>query len=188
MSPAASARLQQALLLIGPIASGKSTFGHLLSVELSWPLLSFGTYVRDQAERRGIPLDSRDELERLGARLIIAHGHDRLLRDLLAAQDSVEQVVLEGVRHIDMLQAVRRLYPAVTSVYLDVGSERRYERWLLREGRAATAASRTLFDGIAQGEVERHVYSLIGAVDHVVDGERPVNAIVQEIRRLLSGE
>lgn len=186
MSPTNTSRLQHALVLIGPAASGKSTVGRLLAAELSWPLLSFGAYVRDEAQRRGIPVDHREELERLGAHLIVTRGHDRFLQDLLESQSPVERVILEGIRHVEMLRAVKRAYPAVCSIYLDVADEFRYQRWRLREGRPDSAECRAVFNQIGQAEVERHVYSLSGEVDHLEEATRPARAVVEDILRFLT--
>lgn len=172
------------VVLIGAVASGKSTVARLLSDELSWPVLSFGAYVRDQAARHGIP-PHRDELERLGAHLITTCGHDNFLRDVLGTHASTAPFILEGVRHVDMLRAVERAYPSTVSIYLDVPPDVRYERWLRRQELVDSPARRASFDGIAQGEVERHVHALLNVVDYVVDATRPARFIATDILDLL---
>lgn len=171
------------VVLVGAAASGKSTVALLLSNERSWPVFSFGAYVRDQAARQGIALH-RDELERLGARLISARGCDKFLRDVLGSDIFTVPFILEGVRHFDMLRAVERSYPSTVSVYLNVSSDVRYERWLLRQGLADDPVYRASFDSIAQGEVERHAPALMALVDHIVDATRPARLIAADILAL----
>jgi adenylate kinase family enzyme len=172
------------IVLIGAVASGKSTIARLLSTELSWPVYSFGAYVRDQAKRHCIP-PHRAELERFGSSLIATRGHDNFLRDVLGTHVSYNPFILEGVRHVDMLRAVKRCYSSALSIYLEVPTDLRYQRWRLREGFADDTASRALFDDIAEGEVERYVSALIYAADHIVDATRPTRLIAAEIVSLL---
>jgi cytidylate kinase len=168
------------IVLIGAVASGKSTVAQFLGNELSWRLFSFGAYVRDQARRQGIPFD-RGELERLGSSLISARGYDTFLHDIMETHISTGPFILEGVRHVNMLEAVKRRYPSIVSVYLDAPPDLRYERWRLREGFADSTACRALFESITQGEVERYVYALMNIADHIVDAARPARLVAEEI-------
>jgi dephospho-CoA kinase len=166
------------LVLMGPIASGKTTAARLLSERLTWPVISFGAYVRAEAQRRGIALE-RGQLEGLGAHLIATRGHEQFLRDVLQGQVSAVEFVLEGVRHVDMLRAVKRLFGSATSVYLHVSADQRYQRWLQRERLTDAATARVMFDEVATGEVERHVYALELSADLVADGLLPTEDIAQ---------
>jgi adenylate kinase family enzyme len=179
--------LKHSLVITGPVASGKSTVGRLLSAELSRPLISFGAYVRAEAERRGLQTSNREALEKLGAEIVIERGHDQFLQDVLSAQDSTTQIILEGVRHVEMLQAVRRAYQEVLSVYLEVPPDVRYRRWLIRERRAGTTEARLAFDHIADAEVERNVNALIDQVEQIVTGDRAAQLIAEDILNLLEG-
>lgn len=178
--------MQHTLVIIGPAASGKSTVGRLLSAKLSRPLISFGAHVRAEAERRGLQSNSREALEKLGAALILERGHDLFLRDVLSVQGTTTHIILEGVRHVEMLQAVKRTCQGVLSIYLEVPPDVRYRRWLVREQRVDTTAARSAFDGIADATVERNVNELIGQVDQVMDGDRAAPLIAEDIISLLA--
>ncbi len=186
MSVSRKTSLEHALVIIGPAACGKSTVGRLLSADLSRPLISFGSYVRAEAVRRGLPADRREDLERLGAGIVALRGHDQFLQDVICTQKTVARIILEGVRHVEMLQAVKQAYQGVLSVYLDVPPDERYRRWLVREQRADTADTRLTFDAIAGAEVERNVYALIGQTEHIVDGTRSAQLIAAGILTLLA--
>lgn len=175
------------LALMGPVASGKTTVARLLSERLIWPTVSFGTYVRDEAKRRGIALE-RAQLEGLGAHLIATRGHEQFLLDVLDGQVSTDEFILEGVRHVDMLRAVKRLCRSATSVYLHVSVDERYQRWLRREMLTDTPATRTTFGALASGEVERHVYALEGSADLVADGLLSAEDIAQLVIDFMAGD
>lgn len=175
------------LVLMGPVASGKTTAARLLSERLIWPVVSFGAYVRDEAQRRGIALE-RAQLEGLGAHLIATRGHEQFLLDVVQDQVSAVAFVLEGVRHVDMLRAVKRLYRSATSVYLHVSADERYQRWLRRERLSENPDTRAMFGDIASGEVERHVYTLEASSDLVADGLLPAEDIAQLVLNFVASD
>jgi adenylate kinase family enzyme len=186
MSTAPDPRFDRAVVIVGARASGKSTIGRLLAVELSYPLYSFGAYVRSEAARRELRVDKRELLEKLGSDIITQRGYDQFLQDVLESQVDKRSVILEGVRHAEMLQAVRRTYRLVMSIYLDVSPDLRYRRWLNREVRADTPQARAVFDAIANAEVESNVHALITQVEHVVEGDRDPQLIFADILTLLA--
>jgi cytidylate kinase len=175
---------KQALLLIGPRASGKSTLARLMAVRLGRPCLSFGGYVRDYAAARGIPSEPA-VLEELGARLIVERGYAGLLDDVLMALPESTGVVLDGVRHPEMLGAVAARFADVLSCYIDAPDNVRYERWLKREHVAVSAASLRRFQQLADGPVERHVSELGTLADLVLDGSQPAEALIEIVERLI---
>lgn len=176
---------EHAIVIIGPSASGKSTVGRLLSADLSRPLISFGAYVRAEAKRRSLQADNREDFEKLGAEIVIQRGHDQFLQDVLSAQDATARIVLEGVRHVEMLQAVGRTFRRVLSVYLDVQPDVRYRRWLIREQQADTIETRSAFGAIGRAEVEQNVDALIDQVDRIVNGDRFAPRVAEEIKGFL---
>lgn len=182
-----SASHVSAVAIIGPIASGKSTVSRLLSAGLSWQLVSFGAYIRHVVSGRQISLGRRTELERIGAELICERGHEQFTVDVLGWHGDTEHAVLDGVRHVEVLQVLRRAYEEIFSFYLDVPADVRYERWLCREEREATPDSRAVFEGLANDQVERHVYSLVTEVDHVITCVLEPDAVAAEIRSFVRG-
>jgi adenylate kinase family enzyme len=172
------------IVVMGAIASGKSTVASLLSDKLGWPTFSFGAYVREQALERGIT-PQRYELEALGSALINERGYDGFLGDVLASRSSAT-FILEGVRHPRMLRAVRERYPSVLSFFLDLSTDVRYKRWRLREAMPEDSAARSKFDSFRQAQVERFVSSLRQAADHVVDADRPAPVVAAEILAIVT--
>ena len=177
----------QALLLIGPRASGKSTLARLIATRLDWPYLSFGGHVRRYAASKGWPSEP-GVLEELGGRLILDLGYAGLLEDVLKAlAPQSASVVLDGVRHPEMLAAVTARFAHVRSCYIDAPDDMRYERWLKREGMAISAESLQRFQQLAAGAVERHVPELRQLADQVLDGSQPAEALAVIVERLIVG-
>lgn len=175
------------LVLMGPRGSGKSAVGRALAPKLAWPYLSFGSHIRQQAIARNIKLDGL-LLEKLGSQLIRERGYDGLLVDLLAAQDGgVANVILDGVRHAQMLRAVKQLYTRTTSIYIVVSKVVRYERWLKRDGIQNSATALHAFQLLGRAQVERHVFELRSRADYIVNGSLPLEELVSAIIALFSG-
>lgn len=179
-------RYDTAVLIMGARASGKSTVGRRIAAELSWPYLSFGAHVRGYASAQGLALEA-PLLEELGGRLVDERGYEGLLADLIDEYDGdLAGVVIDGVRHAEMLQAVKQLFVDVLSVYVEVQYELRYARWLQRENITRSKASLCLFEQLSTGVVERHVPKLRELATHVVDGSQPIDLLVSSLTNLLN--
>ncbi|MGH8909845.1 MAG: hypothetical protein ACRD0K_25965 [Egibacteraceae bacterium] len=93
-------------------------------------------------------------------------------------------MVLDGVRHCGMFEAVNDLYSKMVSIYLEVPERTRYERWLRRERLMNSNFSRRLFKELSSAGVERHVFVLRHLATCVVDGSRPIDELVEQAIRL----
>lgn len=128
------------IALSGRTKAGKSTIAYALAEQLGWSSASFGDYVRDQARRANQPED-REALQELGAELIARLGWDEFCRRTLAhagIEEPSTPCIVEGVRHLDALDALRRVFEPfpVYLVHLDVANEER-DRRLASEGVSA---------------------------------------------------
>jgi hypothetical protein len=125
-------------------------------------------------------------LEEIGNKLIETRGYEGLLFDVLASSDwETSNVVLDGVRHIDMLQTVRATYRQVHSYYLEVPEHTRYKRWLDREGITESSEHLRRFRSYANAPVERNVFLMRGHVDYVLDADKPLDLLVDEVMQAL---
>lgn len=159
------------LTISGRTRAGKTTLATELSESLRWPWTSFSSYVRAEAQRRGIP-ETRRALQDLGAGLIDELGAEEFCRRMLEhGTVSVESApfIVEGVRHLAVLKALRRvLAPAkVLHVHLDVSDAERNRR-LAGEGVSAAEGQQW-----ERHSTERDVLAgLPGAADLLVDADR----------------
>lgn len=120
------------LAFSGRTKAGKTTIANSLAGRLNWPLASFGDYVRSEALSRG-RTDKREDLQDLGATLITTLGIDEFCRLTLAHADldnNSAPCIVEGVRHLDALTALRRLFEPVPVylIHLDISDEERQKR------------------------------------------------------------
>ncbi len=172
----------------GQLRAGKTTLAVSLADALECPRASFGDYVRASAKRRGIPQD-RVTLQDLGERLIAEEGWPRFCEHTLAqAGTNARQapLVVEGVRHLDALTALRELLAPtrVVLVYVEPDNE---------EQRVARVRSEA--DGDAElAAVEEHSTErdtkdvLRDAADMTVHADGGANAACEAVLAWLGAE
>lgn len=122
-----------AIALAGQIGSGKSTISRAVAETLRRPLVSFSAEVRAAAVARGLP-SGRKGLQELGE-ILIAEGWDSFCSGTLAqAGNSLTPPIIDGVRHQDAIQSLRKLLAPtpIVIVFLDVPKERRVSRLIKR--------------------------------------------------------
>lgn len=117
------------IVLTGPMASGKSSIARQVADECDARVLSFGDLVRAEAERRGLAED-RSTLQNLGQELFASEGPLGMSEMLL--EDRRADVIVEGVRHVQVLEALNELLPDLVFVYLTAPASVLDERWSTR--------------------------------------------------------
>lgn len=113
----------------GQIGSGKSTISRRVAEILNHPYVSFSAAVRVAAAERDIP-DDRRSLQELGDALI-SGGWEPFCRKVLdQLGDSTVAPVVDGVRHIGAVTALRGLVAPLPLrlVYLEVPEIERLSR------------------------------------------------------------
>ena len=96
--------------LSGSIGSGKSHLARALAGRLGCPTAAFGALVRREAAARDLPA-TRAALQDLGERLLADLGPLEFTRRLLVGSDwsPGDPLVVDGVRHLRVLDALRAL-------------------------------------------------------------------------------
>ena len=162
--------------LAGPIASGKTTIGRELAGSLDIAFGSFGKVVRKIARSKGIS-ESREHLQWLGQQLV-EQGPVQLCRDVLddAGWQPGTSVVIEGFRHLSIVDAMRKLVRPVPFrlVYIDVD---------LRTELARTSLSDAAMKRYRSDPTEIQLPNLKNIADLCVSGVSPVNQAVSKIRK-----
>ena len=172
--------MKLAVVVCGRIGSGKSTAVDFVTTEFGFKALSFGSYVRHLAKRRGIP-STRDELQDLGDCLFRSKGSSGFLEDALEhfGINSHDSVVFDGVRHLEILAEIRQAATATIAVYLEVNQEERFRRHRTRQ---ASGCSPEEFLTIDRHPVEAGIGMIIDHCDLVVNAVCSAT-IVQEVLR-----
>jgi dephospho-CoA kinase len=125
-SSAVGPLMQCILCFSGNIAAGKSTWSSRIADELNVKKGSFGDYLRKR-----LGTNDRDVLKTVGAKLV-AESPDDFARSVLedVGWRPGESMVLEGLRHISVLDALRVVTsPArVLLLFVDASAEDRLQR------------------------------------------------------------
>lgn len=166
----------------GGIASGKSTLARSLADALGWPVASFGAYVRSVAIGRGLD-DTRANLQAVGADLVRG-GTDSFAREVLTAAGwhPSKPAILEGVRHLDVLDSIQRVVSPLDVVHVHVSTP--------DEDRKARALARgetdPRFETDEAHSTERDVRNILPALASIhVDGTIAVDVGAQRVLSLL---
>jgi transcriptional regulator with XRE-family HTH domain/cytidylate kinase len=167
------------LAFSGKIGSGKTTLSQQVADALGWRRASFGEYVCTFALSQGLEV-SRDVLQELGESLV-ARGPDDFCKTVLAhfGWNSGEPLVIDGVRHAAVFEALRRLVAPLELrlVYVNVDENTRLKR-LQQTDRDVIARLKDVESHSTEREVTDKLPSL--ASRHV-QGDRPAKDIVREI-------
>lgn len=129
--------LSNIVALAGQTGSGKTSLGRELSRRLGATFTSFGSFVRVEAERRGIP-PNRLSLQALGQDMVHEYGPDEFVRkvlELAVPKDEASRrvMVLDGVRTTEVWHSIQKLACVSRLVYLDIDVDTRIERVRMRD-------------------------------------------------------
>ncbi len=171
--------MKSAIIICGPMGSGKSTVAALVASRLSIQVVSFGNYIRCMAQHSGRPT-TRRALQDLGDSLYKKIGASGLLKGAMsmAGIDDGEAVVFDGVRHAEVLEEIRRGAGKTIAIYLDVGLEERYRR---RKTQRSDSISREQFEATERHAVESQIRDLAESCDFVIDASRPLSILQNEL-------
>lgn len=166
------------LAFSGAIASGKTSVSTAVAQSLGCPRVSFGEQVRRVADERGLPA-SREQLQFLGEFLVREQPEDFCLAVLRQADwKPVSNLVIDGVRHAEILQTLRTLVKPceLKLIFITVDEQTRAAR------RPGTGDAPEVLSALDAHSTERQVMSELPAMaDLLVDGTRDINALADEI-------
>ena len=118
------------VVLAGKIASGKSCIAKQLAALHGAPIVSFGNMIRSICAERGTEA-TRAACQDLGHELFTTLGADRLLELAVAyskVPPSAKVVIVDGVRHVDVWEAVQRITESASLLFVDARFDDRYAR------------------------------------------------------------
>ena len=172
--------MKLAVVVCGRIGSGKSTAVDFIAAEFGFKTVSFGSYIRHTAALLGTP-STRGQLQDLGDCLFKSKGSSGFLESALEhfGINSHDSVVFDGVRHIEILTAIRQAAEATIAVYLEVNQEERFRR---HRARQASGSSLEEFLIVDSHPVEAGLDMIIDYCDLAVNAACSAT-IVQEVLR-----
>jgi dephospho-CoA kinase len=119
--------------IAGRIASGKSTLARALAGKYSFKLISFGNYVRQEAQARGLEVSDRQVLQDFGQSLV-EESPTLFVRGVFhrANYQSEDRVVLDGIRHESVWNEIMALGSShrspVALIFMEMAEEERRRR------------------------------------------------------------
>lgn len=167
----------------GMPGSGKGELSRLFR-GIGYPVYVCGDVVRREAERRGLPNDSRTlgglmfALREEGGRAAIVK---RLAADL--ERDPSKVVVVEGIRNLEEVEELRKRFEVIL-VAIHSPPKLRYER-LLRRGRGDDPKSLEEFRERDERELRVGVGDVIALADLLVRNEGSLADLEEEFRGLM---
>jgi dephospho-CoA kinase len=143
--------------------SGKTTVASGIAQHTDGIVASFGAYVRTKAPQDTDPIALAD----LGARLLASLGPELLVHETIAEAewDGSRTLIIEGIRHVSVLEVLLRRFPQFRFVFIDAPSALRSQRLHDRDG-----LDRNAIAELQTHSTESGVEALRGRADLVVDG------------------
>lgn len=123
------------LTFSGKIGSGKSSISAAVAQVLHLPLVSFGGYVRKQAQLQQLE-PTRKQLQDLGESLLQTDAQGFCAAVLAQAPSQNAGLVVDGIRHESVLQILRQLVlpQRLIHIHLTLDEALRTERVTQRQG------------------------------------------------------
>ena len=176
--------MRTAVVICGRIGSGKTTAAEFVAEEFRIKNVSFGKYLQYLAGLNAGPA-SRASLQDLGDLVIRSQGAPAFLRDAMRHFEVAgdESAVFDGVRHVEMLEAIKQRARSTLAVYLELGQAQRLRRTRARDGGAWSAEKFLLAE---RHPAEAGITRLIEQCDLVLDASLPAKSIQQTLRDLVA--
>jgi dephospho-CoA kinase len=177
-----SATQMKIIGLSGQSGAGKTYVAKELARILKIGVVSFCSYVRAEALQREKGTD-RVTLQELGQALIDEYGCEKFVQRVFhfgGVQNGIP-LLLDGVRHVDIWQAVQKVSMQSALIYFHCDESQRVERLLMRDHLESASVQ-----SIMQQPMDRNIVQLRPIADLVVineSGEGMIAEIVGWLRQ-----
>lgn len=158
------------IAIIGRISSGKSTIAREISERYNIPVASFGGYLHHYSVINSLPTGRKD-LQDLGEKLIKEEPHKFLNAVINSATNDSNFIILEGIRHRLIFDAVREVTVNRLSIFIQASDEIRLQRYLARNKDSDTNKPLQEFEVRNQHPVEQEVEDLRQYCDVTLNSE-----------------
>ena len=174
------------LCISGRRKSGKTTLSNAISKKKGWRRLSFGNYIRNEAEKdleykSLLEVEKKKYLQNLGDRLIKEQGYENFCQEFLKFNEwnETENLVIDGVRHKQILIKLMKFSLKVFMIYIQVEDEEIRRRILESNG---SDEDFQRYIETEQHPTETQVVSTLQLyADKVLDGRNNKDFLVEEV-------
>ncbi|GAB6135883.1 AAA family ATPase [Thermococcus prieurii] len=181
--------------VVGKIAAGKTTIAKFFEekgfcrVSCSEPLIDLLTHnVSDYSwipELPGKAEPTREKLIEFGKYLKDKYGGDVLIRLAVDKKRNCKNIVIDGVRSREEIEAIKRLGGKV--IYVEAKPETRFER-LMRRKAEKDREIKTFEDFKEMDDAEERIYhtsELKGLADYVIVNEGTLEELREKVERII---
>ena len=174
--------MKQSISVCGKIGAGKSSILRALSAANGWDIISFGGYIKSLISD---PNPVRETFQQLGQDLFASRGAQGLLDDAIRfRQPQSETQLFDGVRHVSVIDELRKLYPANLVVFLNIGDRQRYERFT-RANAMTPQISYSEFLQMCAHPIELGIEEIASIGDVTVDASRDLASVLANVNNHL---
>ncbi len=178
--------MNRAVVVSGHVSVGKTSIIRLLADAHSWDIVSFGNYVRHEAQRRNLP-STRRAYQDLGWKLFTGSGARLFLKEVIDYHGPTSNVhIFDGVRDPTIVDELRNLYGGVFVAHLVASDQVRYARYKARLGPTDVNLQYSEFLAISEHPIERGISGLASVADAVVDSSRHLANVYAEVQQRLA--
>jgi len=124
--------LKTVIALSGKISSGKSTVADFINKNYNFPIVSFGAYLKSYCLSKNLPT-TRETLQNVGEKLIQKDPERFLINVINFNTEKSDIIILDGVRHKIILEALNKLINNVIVIYIETDFNTRSIRYLSRK-------------------------------------------------------
>jgi len=176
---------RRALVVCGPICSGKSSLISKLTSNFAWDVVSFSTYVGSLVVEQDLPI-TRESMQLIGKGLVDTLSPAEFLKRTIAHCSPQSHVhLIDGIRHPVGIQVVRQLYRESISVFLNVSITARYERYCRRDRQEDSALSFIEFERLCQMPIEAEIEGIRTVADHILGASESLEQTYAELVRVI---
>lgn len=157
------------VVVFGEIASGKSTVSRYIAEVTRCQMLSFGALIREECSRMSV-LPTRASCQQIGYELFQRVRAAGIVHALLqhAGGSPTDCFVIDGVRHVSVLNEIRVLFSPVFVIAVTARLEDRYKRYKIR-GESEEELPIEEFVRISNHPIEAGIAALFPEADVVID-------------------
>ncbi len=167
------------LAFAGGMGSGKSNLTRELANRLGWKRASFGEHVKKIAGEAGRDASDRGVLQQLGQALVLTQL-EKFVRDVLAQAEGDANVILDGVRHVEVYMQLKELEKENTRlrlVYIKTPTEIRQDHVVKRD-KVERRLVASYDSDITEAQIPRIIPQY---ADKIIDGTLPVSILVDQL-------
>jgi dephospho-CoA kinase len=167
----------------GAKGSGKSAISHALAERLHVQRVGFGDYIRNEAQRRGLP-NTTEALQALGE-LLISKGWEPFCTKVLAQApwNRNEDLIVDGIRHVQAIWTLRKITAPAELFLIFVNTDVTV--------RLARLETRDLVSKADLQKIEAHSteadakQELPERANLIIDGTRPLPELLRTLEEIL---